>query len=104
MLDEMPAARDREVLVRFYLNDEEKDRICQELHLSHEHFNRVIFRARNRFRALLEQRGLWKSDLLTIVAIGLGICGAGYGTFGSAAHGAGHDAGRDHTAISGGVK
>jgi RNA polymerase sigma-70 factor (ECF subfamily) len=45
MLDEMPAARDRELLLRFYLNDEEKEQICQELHLSHEHFNRVIFRA-----------------------------------------------------------
>lgn len=64
MLEEMPAARDRELLVRFYLNDEEKDTICRELNLSQEHFNRVIFRARNRFRELLEQRGFGRSDLL----------------------------------------
>jgi RNA polymerase sigma-70 factor (ECF subfamily) len=64
MLEEMPAARDRELLVRFYLNDEDKDTICRELNLSQEHFNRVIFRARNRFRELLEQRGFGKSDLL----------------------------------------
>ncbi|TLY50871.1 MAG: hypothetical protein E6K50_08875 [Gammaproteobacteria bacterium] len=38
---------------------------------NHRHFNRVIFRARNRFRELLEQRGFWKADLLTLVAIGL---------------------------------
>ena len=64
MLEEMPAARDRELLVRFYLNDEEKDTICRELSLSQEHFNRVIFRARNRFRELLEQRGFGRRDLL----------------------------------------
>jgi len=71
MLEEMPASRDRELLVRFYLNDEEKDAVCRELHLSHEHFNRVIFRARNRFRELLERRGFGRGDLLTVVAIGL---------------------------------
>jgi hypothetical protein len=65
----------------------------------------VIFRARNRFRELLEQRGFWKSDLLTIVAIGVCIGSAGYGSFGSAVPGAaGHEAGQDHAAISGGVK
>jgi RNA polymerase sigma-70 factor (ECF subfamily) len=70
-LDEMPVARDREVLARFYLDDEDKAQICRDLRLSEEHFNRVIFRARNRFRELLEHRGFWKADLLTIVAIGL---------------------------------
>ena len=70
-LEEMPGSRDRELLVRFYLNDEEKDAICRELNLSQEHFNRVIFRARNRFRELLEQRGFGRGDLLTVIAIGL---------------------------------
>jgi RNA polymerase sigma-70 factor, ECF subfamily len=69
MLEEMPVARDREVLVRFYLDDEDKEKICSELQLSEEHFNRVIFRARNRFRELVERRGLWKADLLAIIAI-----------------------------------
>jgi RNA polymerase sigma-70 factor, ECF subfamily len=69
LLEEMPGVRDRDVLVRFYLNDEAKEAICREMHLSSEHFNRVIFRARNRFRELLEQRGYWKSDLLAIVAV-----------------------------------
>jgi RNA polymerase sigma-70 factor, ECF subfamily len=71
MLEELPVARDREVLVRFYLEDEDRETICRELGLSEEHFNRVIFRARNRFRELLEHRGYWKADLFTVVAIGL---------------------------------
>ena len=84
LLDEMSVVRDREVLVRFYLNDEDKDQICRQLNLSEEHFNRVIFRARNRFRELLEQRGFWKSDLLTIATIGLYISGGGSAILGTA--------------------
>jgi RNA polymerase sigma-70 factor (ECF subfamily) len=79
MLEEMPVARDREVLARFYLDDEDRDKICRELRLSEEHFNRVIFRARNRFRELIEHRGFRKADLLTIAAIGLCISVSGSG-------------------------
>jgi RNA polymerase sigma-70 factor, ECF subfamily len=79
MLEEMPVARDREILVRFYLDDEDRNTICRELGLSEEHFNRVIFRARNRFRELLEHRGFWKMDLFTIVAVGLCLCGGAFG-------------------------
>jgi RNA polymerase sigma-70 factor, ECF subfamily len=89
MLDELPGVRDRELLIRFYLNDEEKENICRELRLSQEHFNRVIFRARNRFRALLQQRGLWKADLLAIVAASLCLSGSGSGLPDAAHHAAG---------------
>jgi RNA polymerase sigma-70 factor, ECF subfamily len=77
MLEEMPVARDREILVRFYLEDEEKESICQELQLSEDHFNRVIFRARNRFREFIEHRGFRKADLLTIATLGLCLSAAG---------------------------
>jgi RNA polymerase sigma-70 factor, ECF subfamily len=76
VLDEMPVARDRELLMRFYLRDEDKQQICQELQLSEEHFNRVIFRARNRFRELLEHRGFWKADLLAIAFVALAVAGS----------------------------
>ena len=84
ILDDMPAARDRELLVRFYLDDEEKEQICRDLRLSQEHFNRVIFRARNRFKDLLERRGIWKADLLMIVAVSLCISGGAPGLGGPA--------------------
>jgi RNA polymerase sigma-70 factor, ECF subfamily len=84
VLEELPAERDREVLVRFYLYDEAKEQICRELRLSQENFNRVIFRARNRFRELLEQRGFWKADLLTVAAIGLCLTGGMAGLPGTA--------------------
>ena len=56
VLEEMPNVRDRQLLVRFYLNDEDKADICRDLNLTEEHFNRVIFRARERFRVLLDKR------------------------------------------------
>jgi RNA polymerase sigma-70 factor (ECF subfamily) len=75
MLDEMPVARDRAILIRFYLEDADKETICNELQLSEDHFNRVIFRARNRFRELIEHRGFRKADLLTVAALGLFLAG-----------------------------
>lgn len=56
VLRELPTPRDRILIVRFYLEDADRETICRELNLTPEHFNRVIFRARERFRALLERR------------------------------------------------
>ena len=72
-LEELPASRDRELLVRFYLEDEDKRSICAALGLTDEHFNRVIFRARNRFRAVIESQGFARADLPSLFLIGLGL-------------------------------
>lgn len=55
ILQSMPVERDRELLLRFYVYDQDKQAICRELGLSSLHFNRVLFRAKSRFRKLLEQ-------------------------------------------------
>ncbi len=70
-LEELPASRDRELLVRYYLEDEDKCSICAALGLTAEHFNRVIFRARNRFRAVLESHGFARADLPALLVVGL---------------------------------
>jgi RNA polymerase sigma-70 factor (ECF subfamily) len=44
--------RDREILQRFYIEEEDKDQICTDLKLSSLHFNRVLHRARERYREL----------------------------------------------------
>jgi len=54
MLKELRSSRDRELLYRFYLAEEDKDQICVDLDLSPLHFNRVLYRARQRFRELCE--------------------------------------------------
>jgi RNA polymerase sigma-70 factor, ECF subfamily len=52
VLGELESDRDREILFRFYLADDDKERICRDLGLTAVHFNRVLFRARERFREL----------------------------------------------------
>jgi RNA polymerase sigma-70 factor (ECF subfamily) len=55
LVGELRTDRDRQVLYRYYLAEEDKDLICKDLGLSDVHFNRVLFRARQRFRELLER-------------------------------------------------
>ncbi len=73
LLAEIRSERDRELLVRFYLHEESKERLCEVFGLTALHFNRVIDRARDRFRELLERRGLRKADFLSIGAILFGV-------------------------------
>jgi RNA polymerase sigma-70 factor (ECF subfamily) len=55
LVSELPSSRDREVLLRFCVAEEDKERICADLGLSRLHFNLVLFRARRRFRELYER-------------------------------------------------
>ncbi len=56
LLDELPVERDRELLLRVYLSDDDKQTICAELGLSDLHFNRVLFRARQRYKEAYQKR------------------------------------------------
>jgi RNA polymerase sigma-70 factor (ECF subfamily) len=53
LIGELATDRDRQLLFRFYVAEEAKERICADLGLSSLHFNRVLFRARQRFKDLL---------------------------------------------------
>jgi RNA polymerase sigma-70 factor (ECF subfamily) len=55
LLDTMPVERDRDLLIRFYVYDQDKQEICHALGLNSLHFNRVLFRAKARFRKILEK-------------------------------------------------
>jgi len=56
VLAELRNDRDREILSRHYISGEDKEDICRGLELSDLHFNRVLFRARQRFKELYERR------------------------------------------------
>lgn len=58
LLAELPVERDRELLRRFYLDEQAKEDVCRQLGIDPAHFHRVVFRARERFRALLLQSGI----------------------------------------------
>jgi RNA polymerase sigma-70 factor, ECF subfamily len=56
-ISEMKVERDREVLSRYYLAEEDKERICADLGLSSQQFNSVVFRALRRYKELYTRRG-----------------------------------------------
>lgn len=52
-IQSLPVRRDRELLTRCYLLDEDKDAVCEALGLERNQLNKVISRARSRLRALI---------------------------------------------------
>jgi RNA polymerase sigma-70 factor, ECF subfamily len=64
LVAELSHDRDREILRRFYLLEQEKSEICSAFGLAPGAFDQLVFRARARMRALLNLRGLAGRDLL----------------------------------------
>lgn len=62
LLPELPVERDREVLRRFYLLEQDKDVVCAGLAIDEGHFHRVVHRARQRFREILSRHGIGPND------------------------------------------
>ena len=56
VIAELRMPRDREIIIRYYLHEEDKKSICASLSLTSVQFNRVIFRALDRFKELYEKR------------------------------------------------
>lgn len=52
VLSEVRPERYRQILHRYYVAEEEKEAICADMSLSSLHFNRVLQRARDRYREL----------------------------------------------------
>lgn len=55
-LEELGNERDRQILLRFYIAEEDKDRISADFGLDSLQFNRVLHRARQRYKTLLLDR------------------------------------------------
>jgi len=58
VLEELGSERDRQVLFRFYIAEEDKEQIRSDLGLTGPEFNLVLFRARRRYRDLYERRAV----------------------------------------------
>jgi RNA polymerase sigma-70 factor (ECF subfamily) len=56
VIKELKVERDREILYRYYIDEDDKDSICADLGLTRGQFNRVVFRALNRYRDLYLKR------------------------------------------------
>ncbi|HEU0224767.1 MAG TPA: sigma-70 family RNA polymerase sigma factor [Steroidobacteraceae bacterium] len=62
LLRELRWPRDREILVRVYLHEQDKETVCRQLGIDEEHYKRVLHRARARLAVLLQRR-YRRSDL-----------------------------------------
>jgi RNA polymerase sigma-70 factor (ECF subfamily) len=67
VLRELPTDRDRLLIKRFYLDEEDKEIICRDLGISPLHFDKIIFRSRQRMKSLLEQQGFSKADFFCLL-------------------------------------
>lgn len=56
LVAELPVERDRIVLHRFYILQQEALQICADLEVKHEHLHRLLSRARMRLASLLNKR------------------------------------------------
>lgn len=56
LISELNMPRDRELLVRHYVEEQNKKEICDALQVSATHFDRIIYRAKSRFKAILEEK------------------------------------------------
>ena len=56
VIQELGTSRDRDILLRFYIAEEDKDRISADFGLSSLQFNRVLHRARERYREVYLER------------------------------------------------
>jgi len=61
----MESARDRTLLIRFYLDEEDKEIICRDLRLTPAQFATILHRARRRLKELLKRHGLDRSDVFS---------------------------------------
>jgi RNA polymerase sigma factor (sigma-70 family) len=49
----MDNSRDRMLLYQYYIEEKDKAQVCADLGLTHRHFDKVLFRAKQRFKELL---------------------------------------------------
>ena len=61
LLGELRQDRDRQILNLFYVREQDKESICRKLNVDGTHFNRVLFRARQRLRDIALKDGVHSS-------------------------------------------
>jgi RNA polymerase sigma-70 factor, ECF subfamily len=69
VLKELASERDRRILVRHYLDDEDPEAICRDLGINESTFRVILFRARKRFLEKLEARGIRRTDLFSVLLV-----------------------------------
>ena len=71
LLSELRQERDRDILTQHYILGISKPAVCENLQLTETQFDRVIYNARNRFRALFENQkiGFTQADSRNLTSV-----------------------------------
>lgn len=72
VMEELPTVRDKDLLYRYFVYGQTKTVICEEFELTPAHFDRVLHRARNRLKQILEMKfgiDLSKSNLSSLLGL-----------------------------------
>jgi RNA polymerase sigma-70 factor (ECF subfamily) len=67
LIESLPIKRDREAVTRFYLDEEDKQSICDSLGLNAVQFAQIMTRARQRLREVFEAKKLKHRDFLSLL-------------------------------------
>jgi RNA polymerase sigma-70 factor (ECF subfamily) len=67
LIESLSSTRDREVIKRFYLDEHDKQTICDELGLTPLQFTQVMSRARQRMKQIFESQGFKRGDFLSLI-------------------------------------
>lgn len=75
LLNELKSPRDKEILQNYFVYEQNKQQICEDLALSKEHFDRVLFRARQRLKQLIRHKlgGTKEPRSITSTYLSIGI-------------------------------
>jgi RNA polymerase sigma-70 factor (ECF subfamily) len=67
VIESLTSTRDRKVIKRFYLDEQDKEVICEELGLTPLQFTQVMSRARQRMKQLFDSQGLKRGDFFSLI-------------------------------------
>lgn len=73
LVEEVPSTRDRTLLKRFYLDEDDKDTICSQMQMSPLQFDKIIFRAKKRLLSAFQASGMRKGDFFSFVLGGMAL-------------------------------
>ena len=54
-MEGLKVERDKDILIKYYFDDKGKSAICKDLSLSSEHFDRVLYRAKDRLKKIIKK-------------------------------------------------
>ncbi|MDU0352777.1 sigma-70 family RNA polymerase sigma factor [Paraglaciecola aquimarina] len=74
LLNELNVDRDKQLLRSYFIYDKNKQQICQDLELSPEYFDKVLFRARQRIKQLIQHKIGANAEASTILSTSLLFC------------------------------